>query len=489
MTTVGIDIGSATSQLTVSRLELRRLDTRYVVSRRDVLHQSDVTLTPYLDSVTIDVESLGRFINAQYSLAGVSHDDVDSGAVILTGLALAKHNSRAIGDLFASQAGKLVAVSAGDALEATLASRGAGIERLSHREAMPILHIDIGGGTTKYAYVDGGEVRRVAAIDIGARLVLFDGDTVSRVEEPALKLAAAAGVDLSPGKRLDPADRDRLAARMAQEVLAHGLPGPVPGEPALLRTPALFAEHERPDPGAVTFSGGVSEYIYGRESALFGDLGKLLADAIRSQVAARGLVCVEPARGIRATVLGASQYSLQLSGNTVYASSASVLPLRNVPVVNPHLDLSPEDLDESAMSAALKGALAASSQSFETSIVAIALRWQGSATAARLGAICRALLESGRHDPAGAAPLVVVCDADIAGLLGRRVQELSGGTLPILCVDGIEVSDFDFLDVGEFVPGTAALPVVVKSLLFPGSSDPHLSRPDQGGQTTPSEET
>ena len=152
LTTVGIDIGSATSQLNFSVIELERINARFVVTKRELLYESDILITPYLDATTIDTELLSAFIDGQYEQADMTNDEIDSGAIILTGLALAKHNSRAIADMFSEHAGKFVAVSAGDAIESTLACRGAGIETLSQTTGQSVVNIDRGGGTVKFAY-------------------------------------------------------------------------------------------------------------------------------------------------------------------------------------------------------------------------------------------------------------------------------------------------------------------------------------------------
>jgi ethanolamine utilization protein EutA len=473
LTTVGIDIGSSTSQMTVSHIELERIDSRYVTTQRQLLYESDILLTPYADVETIDTAALGDFFAEQYDKAGVTHDEVDTGAIILTGLALAKHNSRNIADLFAAQAGTFVAVSAGDAIESTLACRGAGIEVLSRVTGRPVVHIDMGGGTTKYSYVVDGEIHQVAAVDIGARLILLaegDGRRVLRIEEPAALLLAGAGVEVGAGDVLTDDVRELLADLMAGQVLAHaGLAPGTAADAGLLRTSPLFRNGQRPDPASlVTFSGGVSEYIYNRQAHSFGDLGRPLASAVLRGLEKQGLRAHETPRGIRATVLGASQYSLQLTGNTVYASSQSLVPLRNVPVVKPRVDLDQEELDVDELTDALSRALEAGHGS-DAAPVAIALSWRGSATYQRIDALARAVLATAgaATDGQGAPPLVLVCDADIAGLLGQHISDVSDQTAQVLALDSIEVSEFDFLDVGAFVPGTGALPVVVKSLLFP----------------------
>ena len=111
---VGVDIGSSTSHLVFSRIVLERLDSRYVVSERETFYASDILLTPYSAENTIDAEALGAFIKKEYEDAKVDPDEIDTGALILTGVAVQRRNARAIGELFAKQAGKLVAVSAGD---------------------------------------------------------------------------------------------------------------------------------------------------------------------------------------------------------------------------------------------------------------------------------------------------------------------------------------------------------------------------------------
>src|SRR6267142_956638 len=169
LTSVGVDIGSSTSHLVFSRLVLERLDNRYVVAERKILRESDVLLTPYCADATIDAQALGDFIETQYRLASLAPESIDTGALILTGVAVRRANARAIGELFAAQAGKFVSVSAGDALEATLAAFGSGACARSIRDSTRVMNVDIGGGTSKIAVREAGEVLEMTAADIGAR--------------------------------------------------------------------------------------------------------------------------------------------------------------------------------------------------------------------------------------------------------------------------------------------------------------------------------
>src|SRR3982074_954723 len=158
LTSVGVDIGSSTSHLLFSRLELERQDGRYVTVSRQVLYQSEILLTPYTGSTTIDGTALGDFIDRQYRAAHLDRDQVDTGALILTGVALLRENARSIADLFASEAGRFVAVSAGDNLEATMAAHGSGAVAHSEWADRTVLNVDIGGGTTKLAVCQAGLV-------------------------------------------------------------------------------------------------------------------------------------------------------------------------------------------------------------------------------------------------------------------------------------------------------------------------------------------
>src|SRR5438105_208794 len=147
---VGVDIGSSTSHLVFSRIVLERLDSRYVVTSRETFYQSVILLTPYSTEreETIDPVALGAFIERQYQDAKVDPDEIDTGALILTGVAVRRRNARKIGELFARQAGKMVAVSAGDSLETIMAAHGSGATARSIRERATVMNVDVGGGTS-----------------------------------------------------------------------------------------------------------------------------------------------------------------------------------------------------------------------------------------------------------------------------------------------------------------------------------------------------
>src|ERR1043166_2677000 len=122
--TVGIDIGSSGTQVIFSRINLRRLgedlSSRYVVVSRETLYQSPVALTPYRSEELIDDAALGAIIDDAYGAAALHPDDIDTGAVILTGEALRRENAAAIADVLSMQGGEFVCAAAGHHMEAML---------------------------------------------------------------------------------------------------------------------------------------------------------------------------------------------------------------------------------------------------------------------------------------------------------------------------------------------------------------------------------
>jgi ethanolamine utilization protein EutA len=467
LTSVGVDIGSSTSHLVFSLLVLERLDNRYVVAERKVLHESDVLLTPYSADATIDAQALGHFIETQYRLAKVDPKSIDTGALILTGVAVRRANARAIGELFAAQAGKFVSLSAGDALEATLAAHGSGACARSIRESARVMNVDIGGGTSKIAVCEAGVILESTALDVGARIVAFDAEgRVNRIEEAARRFGEA-GLSIELGRAPDAKALNRMVERMADRLFETMSRSPLdPRTAALLRLDPL-RNARRPD--VVTFSGGVSEYLYGRETRGFGDLGAPLARAVLARVRAWGPRIERSDEGIRATVIGASQYTVQVSGSTIFVAPQGALPLRNVPVVTPDLPLDEETLAVERIAGSVRTALRRLDLESGDRAVALCYRWKGSATFARLDSFCRGIAAGLSEGLARGQPLVLVGDGDIGGLIGIHFGEEHLVPNPIVSIDGIALREFDFIDIGALLPASGAVPVVIKSLVFPGS--------------------
>jgi ethanolamine utilization protein EutA len=462
LTTVGIDIGSSTSHLMFSRVHLQRktqlLSSEFVVVGREVLWRSPILFTPFLPDFTIDAGRLREFIDSAYAEAGLAPERIDSGAVILTGEAIKRRNAEAIARLFAAQAGRFVCASAGHHMECVLAAHGAGATAISRHTHRTVLNVDVGGGTTKFALIEKGEIRGTCAIAVGGRLIVQDGEgRLTRVEEPARQAARALGFDLVLGQTLSGPDRERLAGALANAVL--DLVGGKKPE-GLAKELLLTEPLERAEPHLVTFTGGVSEYIYGRESRTFGDIALPLAQRVAAAVSASGKL-MDPGQGIRATVIGASQFTVQLSGKTIHLSPRARLPVRDVPVVFPALHL---DAAFSAKSIALAVQRALKKLDVGSDRpVAIGIRWSGEPYYERLRELAAGVAQAA---PSG-APLIVMVDRDVGRLLGHILEHEIGVPSGVISIDGVQLREFDYVDIGEVIQPSDVVPVVIKSLLFP----------------------
>jgi ethanolamine utilization protein EutA len=473
---VGIDIGSSGTQVVFSRLHMRRIGedlvSRYLVVRRETLHRSPVELTPYASDEYIDAEALGSIIDTAYKEASADPAAVDTGVVILTGEALRRRNAETVARVLAEHGGELVTASAGHHMEAMLAAYGSGAAKASYDTGRRILNVDIGGGTTKLALLERGRILATAAVHIGGRLQVVDAEGRIVRLDPAGRLhAERAGFPRwRPGDTVRGDELDRVAEAMA-DALVQAVTCDAPPEHvrALFLTEPLPA-HAPVD--GVMFSGGVAEYVYDRERADFGDLGRRLGRALRRRVDQGALpyALLPPGECIRATALGASEYSVQLSGNTGFVSDPdALLPRRNLQVLRPAYQLG-DTVDAEAVEAAIRRHLVALDVAQTDADIALALTWNGPPSHARLLSFARAVRDALAERLARGRPLYVVLDGDVALTLGRLLREELDVTADLLVIDGLSLRDFDYVDIGRLRFPSRTVPVTIKSLVF--GSDP-----------------
>ena len=471
LTSVGIDVGTATSQILFSRLVLRRLgqelSSRFVVTERKTLYLSPIRFTPYTaNRERIDDAALGRLVDAAYEEAGLTPSDVNTGAIILTGEAIRRDNARAIADLFADQRGDFVCATAGHNFEALLAAHGSGAVAYSAEQRCRVLNIDIGGGTTKLALAAGGRVLGTAAFHVGGRLMATDGDGTITVLEPGGKaLASHVGLDWNVGDRPGPADIERLADHMADVVLTLAQGGNAsPEMERLWLSPPL---NTNGDCDAVVFSGGVSEYVYGNETESYDDLGAPLGRALRRRIDDGALPAglVSARECIRATVMGAAQHTVQVSGSTIYRSDDELLPRKNLQVLRPPVDFE-ADIDPATMGQTIQNHFRTFDLVEGEAEVALVFMWKGPPAAFRIAAFCRGLLEGLSQTVARERPIYLVFDHDMAGLVGTILKQDFGFQGHVLALDGVTLHDFDFIDLGRVLEPSGTVPVTIKSLVF-----------------------
>jgi ethanolamine utilization protein EutA len=481
LNTVGIDIGSSGTQVIFSRVHLRRLaedlTSRYYVIARETLFQSPVALTPYQNEERIDDAKLGAIIDDAYVAAGLPPDKIDTGVVILTGEALRRENAQAIAAILAENGGDFVTASAGHHMEAMLAAYGSGAARVSSDQSKRILNVDIGGGTTKLAVVDNGKVVATAAIHIGGRLQVIEQGKIVRLDPAGKHHAARAGFSWHRGDRVEAADLPKVAAAMADALVVAIQTLPLPSDIARLYLTDPIADLGHID--GVMCSGGVAEYVYGREDRDFGDLGGHLGRAIRARLEAGALPWpVLPAgECIRATALGASEYSVQLSGNTSYISApGKLLPRRNLQVLLPPF-VCAERIDSDELARAIRDHISSFELGETDRDLALALRWSGSPSYPRLAAFAEGIKRGLAGRIARGLPLYIMLDGDVAHTLGHLLRDECRIASDLLVIDGVMLWDFDYIDLGRIRMPSYTVPVTIKSLVF--SEDPRGPRPRQ----------
>lgn len=462
LTSVGIDIGSATSHLIFSRLRVGypALHRRHPeILEREILSRSAVLLTPFAQDGAIEPEPLQDLIHNAFQQAGLTPQEIDTGAVIMTGEAARRRNARRIADLFADGSGRFVCATAGPRLETVLAAHGSGAIRLSRGQGLHLLNIDIGGGTTKVGYIQKGHLTAAAAWNIGARLVAFrDDGKLTRVEKAGRHFLERAGFPLSVGDEVDGAICSALAEKMAEALFGMLLGAQPPSSDLSIISFAQLPPRDQID--GILFSGGVAEYIYGREQRSFGDLGSYLGGALRKQAQASGLRLLEGAEGLRATVIGAAHHSMQLSGETIFLPDAHSLPIRNLRVVPLSVTWEPPIAERTRK--AVLAALGSLDPEVKGDPLALALStppFIGYGSALELAEGLRAALR-----------LLPPQDRPSALVFGQNIGQVVGGALAaefkIPCIDEVALSELDFIDIGRPVSGESYVPVVIKSLTF-----------------------
>jgi ethanolamine utilization protein EutA len=460
LTSVGIDIGSSTSHLMFSQLLIGYpsvLQRKPIVLERNVIARSPILLTPFSGDWNIEAEPLKELVNRTFNEAGLTREDIDTGAVIITGEAARRDNAQKIAELFADDTGKFVCATAGPALETIMAAHGSGAVLQSRELGLILLNIDVGGGTTKISLIDNGKIRATTAVNIGARLVAHDtADAIVRLEKAGRRFIDDLGHNLDFGAKISEDLRERMARRMADVLFNAVMKGEQPWgdfyvSPGWSELPAI---------DGILFSGGVSEYIYSREAKVFGDLGPHLGRAIREEVEKRGFNILEAGEGIRATVIGASQYTVQLSGETIFIPDSMNLPVRNLRVFVAQIDWEAPIADKAQ--AAVRNLIRARDDEVRGSAFVLAFATPAFSGYGAVQEMAKGIDRALETLPAEDRPVALVFAQNIGQVIGGMLS--AKWNMP--CIDEVSLSELDFIDVGEVVDGEGFVPVVIKSLAF-----------------------
>ena len=469
---VGIDIGTSTTQLVFSRITMENTVGFFTIPKvsivdKEVVYKSRVHLTPLTTPVLIDVEAVRAIVAEEFHLAGYTPADVDTGAVIITGESARKENAAAVLEKLSGFAGEFVVSTAGPDLESIIAGKGSGAYQYSMDEHCTAANLDIGGGTTNIVVFDDGEVVGKGCLDIGGRLIRLQKDlVVERVSPAAARVAEAVGVRLEPGRRTSLTDLEKITDKMA-DLLAQAM-GCKPQEPLLrqVQTPesswlTLAGKEVR----RICFSGGVADCIAEKpkDPIPYGDIGALLGQSVAKGLLARSIPGIRGKETIRATVVGAGTYTTSISGSTI-AYCRELLPMKNVPA----LKLSHRE--QTACFAGESGLLEEKLRWFleqsSAEQMVLALPGKNDPTYGELKTLAACL--SGAMDrclPTG-APVLIALEQDIAKALGVLLEAVLRGRRQVVCIDGIKVEQGDYVDFGKPVLDGLVIPVVVKTLLF-----------------------
>ena len=444
---VGLDVGTTSTQMILSRLTVKNQASSFAVpqmeiTQREILYRSPVHFTPLVTGTLVDGGALRQLVEGEYLAAGICREDVDTGAVIVTGETSRKENANTVLAELSDLAGEFVVATAGPDLESILAARGAGAFERS--KGKRVLHMDIGGGTSNLCLIEDGKLLQTGCLNVGGRLLKLDRSGTITYRSPVLD-----GItDLDVGDRPTGEQLGQLAETLTAALeMAAGVRTPTDilcklttketGKPWIIPTDVILS-----------FSGGVADCIRkDHEDLAFGDIGPVLGRAIRESALCRGEYFLGE-ETIRATVIGAGCHSVALSGSTVFHKNIA-FPLKNIPAVAAENPRSAEEVtrllatrEEDRVFLAIPGYV---SPSYET-VKSLA-----------------GILAEGFGD----RPVLVCLEADCAKALGQCLQ-LQIGDRPCLCMDGLSPAGESWLDVGA--PVGPALPVVIKTLVLGGNS-------------------
>lgn len=470
---VGIDVGTSTTQVVFSKLQMDNAGGYFSVPRvaivdKEVVYKSEVYMTPLKTDVLIDTDALRNIVAAEFRKAGYRPEDTDSGAVIITGESARKENSDAVLKSLSDFAGDFVVSAAGPDMESLIAGKGSGAWQYSMDHHCRVANLDIGGGTTNVVLFEDGETLARGCLDIGGRLICMNPQgIITKVSPAAAVMAQAAGVSVSVGDRCDELKLTAVTRQMAAALNAYLGVGTKDID-AILRQIKTPGSSDFPVPEkvqAVFFSGGVADLIY-HESAdtwAYGDIGVLLGRAIRESRLFTDFQKMEPGETIRATVVGAGTYTTTISGSTITYSD-DIFPLKNIPVIK---------LDEELQEACFAG---------ETEPVIRRIQWvlgqndeehfilampgkrnPGYMEMKRAAASIRQIMD--RVQPPG-EPILLVIESDIAKAMGQMIRQQPDLKRQVVAIDSIHVEDGEYVDMGKPMMNSMVIPVVVKTLIF-----------------------
>lgn len=453
---VGIDIGTSTTQLVFSKLFVENTASNFSVPKisitnKQIAYKSKIYFTPLINQNTIDCNAIKTIIENEYYRAGVQKEKIDTGAVIITGETARKENAQEVLQILSGFAGDFVVATAGPDLESIISGKGAGACEYSKLHKANVLNIDVGGGTSNFALFHNGDVVDTGCMDIGGRMIKTDDN--HRITYISPKIS-----EISPELKIGAEINEETIYPTIEKMVTALSEGANINKRGKLFE--LFVTNKGIDVNHkidyISFSGGVSDYIYNQEYDelyKYGDIGVMLGKSIFNSPLTKQYKLINASETIRATVVGAGTHTTEISGSTI-SYTKDVLPLKNLPVLKLTED------DEKNIAYAITQKLKWYTTNEDAEKIAIAFKATRPPTFEEIKKYADGILSSS----IGISPLVIVTENDIAKVLGQTLKSKSN--VPIVCIDGISLANGDYIDIGKPVADGAVLPVVIKTLVF-----------------------
>jgi len=475
ITSVGIDIGTTTTQLVISRLTIENtasgtLVPHVEITDKEVIHRSQIYFTPLLDRDLINAVAVSKIVETEYLAAGLTPETINTGAVIITGETAKKENAKAIINALAGYAGDFVVATAGANLEGIYAGKGSGAAMFSAQRHQVVINIDVGGGTSNYAMFREGKAVETTCLNVGGHLIEFEpkGDRITYISEPAKIALCSAGLKLQVGERVTLSQLRPVVKVMAAcvvEVLKTTMLSELTTK--LLMTPPLRLENPI---RKVMISGGVADFVYATqgpdtmaEVTAFGDFGPLLGWELKNCLDTAGFVLEKAKETVRATVIGTGTQSVNLSGSTIHLQEKT-LPLRNVMVISPFSSAIPDSA--SGIAEVIHKEMLRLQVDHTWGVIALAMKGPRTMSFYSIDLLAQGVLMGMEDYLSQNNPLILVIEADCGKVLGQCVNSHTNRPLEMVCIDQLEVEDCDYIDIGKPLMNGRVVPVVLKTLVF-----------------------
>lgn len=473
---IGIDIGTTTTQIIISDLTVENISSgtlvpKIEITKKEVIYKSKIYFTPLKNAFMVDDEKIDDIIKNEYSKAGISSKDINTGAVIITGETAKKENAKKISLKISNLAGDFVVATAGGNLESIIAGKGSGAAEYSRKNYCTVANVDIGGGTANIAVFQNGRAIDCCCLNIGGRIIEIDKKTkkVKHIAEPMKIILKNLKLDINVGDSININILKKITDKMVyilMECLFNKKLSKL--TQGLLMSNPLCHNYQM---DSIMISGGVANYAYNcschspmrlEDILKYGDIGPLFGQKITEKLSFKKIRLEKPCETIRATVIGAGIQIIGISGSTIYVNN-DILPLKNVPVVKPFKLLIPHKSDE--ISSIIKKHIENFFDKDYMDNIAIAVPKERYLSFSDINVLAEGIIKGFSQLIELGKPLIVIMEQDYAKVLGQTLRVLLPNT-NIICIDQLQVGEGDYVDIGRFIPSGEVVPVAIKTLIF-----------------------